>query len=145
MKTIGLFLDKIISGEIQLNKDDRIGLGILDSEKRATQYLEKLLQADDLRIHCMTDNFDLRASLNGDTPLDILILEPLALSEEPSDFLKYIYAANPDMKIIIATAYADEDEIKAYEKLGVYKIMTKPLKPMVIRKDIRELVAEKAR
>ncbi len=143
LKAMGEFLDKIISGEIQMNQDDRVGLGIMDPEKRATQYLEKLLQAEDLRIHCMHDNFDLRAALNGDTSLDILIIETLALSEDPNEFLKHILSFNPEMKIIVVTAYADDDEIAQLREAGVHDVMTKPVKPMAIRGAIRELVNEK--
>ena len=145
LKIMGTFLAKIISGEIKLIKDDRVGLGIMDPEKRATQYLAKLLQADDLRIHCMHDNFDLRAAMNGDTPLDILIVETLALSEDPQEFITHILGKKSDAKIIVVTAYADDEEIEELKGYGVHEVMTKPIKPMVIRKMIRELVAEKMR
>ncbi|RMD80045.1 MAG: response regulator [Lentisphaerae bacterium] len=140
---LGEVLNQIIRGELYLEQDDRVSIGILDPEKRAVQYLAKLLESDDVRIHSMYDVFDLRGLLNDGQKLDLLLVETLALTEEPESLFPLIKQANPKADIVVLTAFADEEETATLKKLGVREIMTKPIKPMQIRQLVRKIVAEK--
>ena len=57
-------------------------------------------------------------------------------------FFTELLGINPKLKIVVCTAYMDDDEQEKIHEVGVSDIMTKPIDPMKIRKRVRELVGE---
>ena len=143
LKGAKMLIAKILSGELKIDQGKKAHLGIMDPEERTTQYLTKLLAADDLEITPLSDQFDLMSAAKADPPLNILLVEPLSFPNGATDFLRKLKGDSPDLDIIVLTAYADEEEKEAFNDIGVHEIIFKPLKPADIRKSVRELVASK--
>ena len=141
LKKMGEFLELVNSGEINVQSEKHCNIGILDPEIRAQQYMSKLLEAEDVKVSRLGDVFDLRASL-GHGELDILIIEIMVVKDEPDIFFTELLGINPKLKIVVCTAYMDDDEQEKIHEVGVSDIMTKPIDPMKIRKRVRELVGE---
>ena len=55
MNLISGCVDKILSGELKLEKQRLININILDPEKRALEYFSKMLKAEDVSISTLKD------------------------------------------------------------------------------------------
>jgi len=143
VRSLDLCVEKIFSGELRSDDSNRIRIGILDPEKRAREYFSNILQADDVDLLPMQDEFDVYAALSEDKfSFDILILEPMGLNDRIEDLLARIYERNAETKVLICTAVNDEEHIEQFTACGVAYVWTKPVKPTKLRITVRQMVAQ---
>ncbi len=141
LKLISGCVNKILSGELKLEKDKMTNLYILDPEKRALEYFSKMLKADDLDIHTLRDVFDLYSCINGSKNVDLLIAEVM-ISDDPMAFLAEVKERSPDTQILVCTALHDEQLHQKFLDMGIVKVLTKPVNPVHMRAAVRQLVGK---
>ena len=142
LKELGKVINRIQDGEFNVQQDEKLTLGIMDPEKRASAYFKKLLTADDLTVNLLRDPVELSACIQ-DRSLNMLILETMALkTQDPSGYIRSIVEQNPKLQIMVCTAFNDDDEHDRMIKAGAKHVITKPVNPTQLRSLVRQMIAE---
>ncbi len=144
LKSLVLFVNKIVAGKVKAVENKTINLGIMDPEARSRNYFKIILKSDDLKISTQKSQFDLAAAMTGDDSLDILIIELMGLENiPPLEYIKDFKEKYPKCTIIPCSVFIDDELHAGLEKLGVKHILSKPINPAQLRETVRTIIAGK--
>lgn len=141
MSLLGACVDRILSGDLRVEEEQRLNLCILDPEERACSYFCKLLQADDVNVHPLTDVFDLSSMLTNKR-VDVLVIELMAAAAEPVAYMREIIERSPKTQVVVCTALHDKSVHRELIDLGLRHIITKPVSPVTLRQAVRQALSE---
>jgi len=140
LKAMELCVQKVLSGELSVDRDRLVNLCVMDPEARALAYFSRLLKADDVAIHELRDIFDLNDKI-ASCKIDLLIVEVMGLPDDPVEAMRDIIARCPSCQVIVCTALHDSAMHDVLRGLGVSQVITKPVNPFNLRAMVREYVS----
>jgi len=141
LKTLLLFVNKIVAGKIKAEKSRTYRLGIMDPETRSREYFKNILKADDISIASIKNEFEIAAEMAGD-PLDILIIEVVGLKTDVLEYLTKFRQDFPKTVVLPCSVYIDEELQEGLTKLGIDILLPKPIDPMLMRQTVRDIIVK---
>ncbi len=141
LQALAMLVQKVLTGELTVESDKLVQLGVLDPESRALEFFSKLFKADDVSVRLLKDRFDL-ANHQEERDLGILLVEIMGLGDDPVQDLRTFITRSPKTKVIVCTALHDADMLTELTMMGVKEVLTKPINPFNIRTLVREYVAK---
>ncbi len=140
LNILGECIEKIAKGEMKIESIKPINIVLMDPEQRAMDYMEKLVQSDDVSLYMIRNELELKAMK---IPIDILVFEVMGIqSTSPEEFFAEFRKERPDTIVIALTAFYDKSMHEKFVELGVKEFLIKPFHPVEFRKMIMGLVSE---
>jgi response regulator RpfG family c-di-GMP phosphodiesterase len=140
LNVLGACVEKVAKGEIKIETIKPVNLVIMDPEQRAIDYMEKLVQSDDVSLYMIRNEAELKAM---HIPIDILIFEVMGIQNgSPEDFFAEFKKERPNAMVIALTAFYDKGMHQKFIELGVKEFLIKPFHPVEFRKMVMGLVSE---
>ena len=101
---------------------------VVDDELSMREYLEILLRKAGHEVQTVADAAGAVALVESDDELDLVITDLRIGNKSGIDVLKACKAAQPQVEVMIITAYATTENAVQAMKLGAYDYVTKPFK-----------------
>jgi two-component system response regulator (stage 0 sporulation protein F) len=116
---------------------------IVDDQKGVRRLLEELFKKDGWQIHIASDGKSAIEMLEEISP-DIILMDMKMPNMSGIEASQQILARNPEIQIVIMTAYGEMEVVSQALDIGVCKCITKPFDITYLREVIHQLVERKA-
>ena len=111
---------------------------IVDDEPVVADVLGTLLRKEGHEVHAVSDAAGGRARIEADGPFEAILLDVMLTDADGLEVLRWIRHRDPDVAVLMITAFGTvENAVKAM-KLGAFHYLTKPFK----NEEVRLLVAQ---
>ena len=114
---------------------------VADDELSMRQFLEILLKKEGHEVLCAADGEEALSHFKA-TPCDLLISDIKMAKMDGLELLRRVKARNPNMSVVMITAYASPEDAIASMKAGAYDYLTKPFKLEEIKAVIRNALGK---
>ncbi len=140
LNVLGECIEKIAKGEMKIEAVKPVNVVIMDPEQRAMDYMEKLVQSDDISLYMLRNEVEIKTLR---IPIDIFIFEVMGIqSVLPEEFFEEFKKEHPDTITIAMTAFYDKTMHDNLIKKGIREFIVKPFHPVEFRKLVLNLVSE---
>lgn len=117
---------------------------LVDDEPQVCQALKRILRREGYEVHTAPGPDEAMAVLSAH-PIDVIVSDQRMPARSGTRFLAEVRAAYPSTVRIILSGAADIDEVaRAMESGVIYKFLTKPIDPALLRANISEAFARAA-
>ena len=114
---------------------------VADDELSMRQFLEILLKKEGHEVICAADGEEALSRFQAE-PCDLLVSDIKMPKMDGLELLQKIKEHNPNMAVVMITAYASPEDAIAAMKAGAYDYLTKPFKLEEIKAVIRNALAK---
>ena len=114
---------------------------VADDELSMRQFLEILLKKEGHEVICAADGEEALSRFQAE-PCDLLISDIKMAKMDGLELLRKVKERNPNMAVVMITAYASPEDAIAAMKAGAYDYLTKPFKLEEIKAVIRNALAK---
>jgi DNA-binding NtrC family response regulator len=119
--------------------DKNIKVAIVDDEQQILMMIEKSLQKSGFTsVRTFPNPLDIVRHYDGKN-IDIVLLDIMMPQMDGVEVLEKLKAKNPDLKVIMMTAYSTLDRVLKSHKIGADHYLLKPFKSL---KDVENKIAE---
>ena len=130
--------NRIAKGEIMANEK----ILVLDDEEIVRKALYDILTDEGYQVKTMADTLEGLKELKNQS-VDILLLDLKMPGKDGIQVLRELRECNPDVIVIIMTAYATVETAREAMRLGAYDYLTKPLDPDVVISTIHKALEKR--
>ena len=116
---------------------------VVDDELSMRQFLEILLKKEGHEVICAADGEEALSRFQA-APCDLLISDIKMAKMDGLELLRRVKERNPNMSVVMITAYASPEDAIASMKAGAYDYLTKPFKLEEIKAVIRNALGKTA-
>jgi len=116
---------------------------VADDEMSMRQFLEILLKKEGHEVICAADGEEALSRFRA-APCDLLISDIKMAKMDGLELLRRVKERNPNMSVVMITAYASPEDAIASMKAGAYDYLTKPFKLEEIKAVIRNALGKTA-
>lgn len=111
---------------------------LVDDEQHVCSAMKRVLHRDGYTIHTATGP-DEAARILAEHPVDVIICDQRMPRKKGTDFLREVQQSHPDtVRMILSGAAEVEDIAAAMESGAIYKFLTKPIDPILLRANVCE-------
>jgi len=114
---------------------------VADDELSMRQFLEILLKKEGHEVVCAADGEEALSRFQTE-PCDLLISDIKMAKMDGLELLRRVKERNPNMSVVMITAYASPEDAIAAMKSGAYDYLTKPFKLEEIKAVIRNALGK---
>jgi two-component system, NtrC family, response regulator PilR len=114
---------------------------VADDELSMRQFLEILLKKEGYEVVCAADGEEAFSRFQAE-PCDLLISDIKMAKMDGLELLRRVKERNPNMSVVMITAYASPEDAIAAMKSGAYDYLTKPFKLEEIKAVIRNALGK---
>ncbi len=111
---------------------------VVDDEPVVGDVLRTVLNPEGHRIEIAVDAASGRAALESGGPWDALLLDVMLPDEDGLDVLRWVRGSQPELAVVVITAFGSVENAVAAMKLGAFHYLTKPFR----NDEVRLLVAQ---
>jgi DNA-binding NtrC family response regulator len=111
---------------------------IVDDEPVVADVLGTLLRKEGHEVHAASDAAGGRARIEEDGPFEAILLDVMLTDADGLDVLRWIRSRDPDVAVLMITAFGTVENAVTAMKLGAFHYLTKPFK----NEEVRLLVAQ---
>jgi EAL domain-containing protein (putative c-di-GMP-specific phosphodiesterase class I)/PleD family two-component response regulator len=111
---------------------------LVDDEIHVCAAMRRVLHRDGYTIHT-ANGAEAAARILAEHPIDVIICDQRMPRKKGTDFLREVQRSHPDtVRMILSGAAEIEDIAAAMESGAIYKFLTKPIDPMLLRANVCE-------
>jgi two-component system response regulator PilR (NtrC family) len=111
---------------------------IVDDEPVVADVLGTLLRKEGHEVHAVSDAAGGRARIEEDGPFEAILLDVMLTDADGLEVLRWIRSRDPDVAVLMITAFGTVENAVLAMKLGAFHYLTKPFK----NEEVRLLVAQ---
>jgi len=119
---------------------DRRRILVIDDEAVVADVLAGVLGREGHDVRVAVDASGGRGMLENEGPWDVLLLDVMLPDADGLDVLRWVRENQPDLAVVMITAFGSVENAVAAMKLGAFHYLTKPFK----NEEVRLLVAQAA-
>lgn len=112
---------------------------IVDDEKGIRLLLREIFKADGYHIHLAANGVEALKIIDDNT-IDCVLLDMKIPGMDGNTILKNIKATQPQIPILMMTAYGEVEAIETSLKLGAERYFTKPFNILEVREVVNKIL-----
>ncbi|MGE5397566.1 MAG: response regulator [Chitinophagales bacterium] len=115
---------------------------VVDDQKGVRRLLEELFVREGYQVTIAVDGKESLEIVKNDPP-DIILMDMKMPNMSGLEASQEILNINPNMPIILMTAYGEMEVVQRALELGVKRYITKPFDIVVMRNLVKEILSER--
>ena len=111
--------------------DDRKNILIIDDDDVILQSIARQLRDENLRLYLESDPFAAMARIEAES-FALVLCDIKMKPKNGLEVLQDIKALQPDLPVIIVSAFVDDETVEAAQKLGCAEFLFKPVRKRLL-------------
>ena len=120
--------------------NNEIKILIIDDEKNIREGLAEALNEKDYKVYQVKNSREALSYLNKNS-FDIALTDLKMPEIDGIEFLEIVKEKQPDIDVIIMTAYGDDQNMEQAQELGVLYYLSKPFDLFELRDRVRKVLS----